>query len=240
MEYELALVRAVGFDAELTWGWTRELDGFEYKPCCINRTPECGSQSNPVNVDYKRILVIAPSMEDYNSSFSDYSQMEEKYFQFLDCLDPHLYSHVVVRVRESTETEFCKKHQKYKGIHLETMQEIPYEESVRKSGLVISTYYSACHVEAMCAGIPCVMFECYTLYVINPALHGITNKLKEAGIYYENGGLAADFVSKLEDYGAWWQGEEVQDAYSSYLKSVVGDYKNLPQIWETEFMADCK
>lgn len=240
IECDLAMVRAIGFDAELTWGWTKESEAFEYRPRCINRTPECGSQSEPVNPDHKRILVIAPAMEDYNVLFVDYSQMEERYFQFLDCLAPHLYPHVVVRVRESTETEFCRKHQKYKGIHLETEQEVPYEESVRKSGLVISTYYSSCHVEAMCAGIPCVMFECFTFYVINPALQGIADKLKEAGIYYENGSLAADFVSKMEDYEVWWQGEEVQRAYTSYLKSVVGDYKRLPQIWETEFMADCE
>lgn len=240
IEYQLAMVRAIGFDAELTWGWAREVEKFEYKPRCINRTPGCSNQSKPVKSDHERILVVAPGMEEYNVIFVDYSQMEERYFQFLDCLDPRLYPHIVVRVRESLETEFCKKHQKYKGIHLETEQEIPYEESVKKSGLVISTYYSSCHVEAMCAGIPCVMFECFTFHVVNPVLQGITDELKEAGIYYENGSLAADFVSKMENYEGWWQGEEVRDACTSYLKSVVGDYKNLPQIWETEFMEDCE
>lgn len=235
MEAELAGIRAVGFDAELTWGWKREEDGFQYEPRCITRTPSFTFV--PIVRESNRILVIAPPFEEYNHSFVELGQLSEKYFQFLDNLNPQLYKNVVVRVRDSLMSDFCQLHRKYKGIRLETAGDMSFEESAQKSTLVICTYYSTCHVEVMCADVPCVMFECFNFYGINPVLADTLKSLKRAGILHTDGKSAAEFVSGLDDYRDWWKDEGRRAICADYLNLVAGDYRNLSAIWEAEFMA---
>lgn len=230
----------VQYDRFITWGWkSDEIKVGSFRRAAITRQP-----IKPIREHERKnkilLLALAVPILAYGKDgfyMGDYCEHQKS---FISSLSPELRGQLVVRTDMPEDVSdlrrWCRKN--YPAVKFESLRDIMLSDSVMESRLVITDYYGSAHIESYISGEPFVMYDGLKLIEFNPVCKPYLKKMKELGIYYENGKELAEAINQKEDYDVWLMSEEVKNLLEEYKNTMTGLNNDIADVWLKEFIGD--
>ncbi len=110
-----------------------------------------------------------------------------------------------------------------------------FDDAVKKSGLVISSYDSTTALEAITSNQPCILFIDERFWELSEKAKPIFAKLENCGVVISDPIALAEFVVQYSgSYRTWWDTDEVQSAVGTYLDHFAKATHDWQSVWVHE------
>ena len=110
-----------------------------------------------------------------------------------------------------------------------------FDDAMKKSGLVISSYDSTTALEAITSDHPCILFFDERYWELSEKAKPFFSKLENCGVVIRDPIALAEFVVQYSgSYRTWWETDEVQSAVGSYLDQFAKATHDWQSVWVHE------
>ncbi len=226
------------YDGFCTWGWTADNPYLKMTPITDVRFTDYRELKDAgINGD---LLLITNDYSPKEDAVAEYRlNAEDTHFALVESLSEDMRKRLVVRLRNDGFGFSIKYRHYYPEVRVETIKDRPLTDSIEASSIIIVDHISSSLQETLLLGKIAFIYGGLKLMNMAPGFLEWIQKLKDVGVYYEEGGdLAKAINENLSGMIKKYRSQKTRETLTEFMSYFCGYGKDKEKEWYKEFMKE--